>query len=811
MTSAPLLLAMAMAGTTPANDSISLSPVTVEAQAVTVSMRGDTLVFCVANFMEHRYERLRALLQNLPGVEVTADGTIKAKGRAVDHLLINGRKLTGIKESTVIDNLRAEALVSIKLYDEASERDRETGMVNGKEEQVMDLVTKEDKRHGWLVDMTAGGGTHERYSANASASRFSEEWQNMFTATLDNLPGTLGIGESYYDKLQKTVPTADAHRRNVSGLAGWENESWKIDASAYYDGSKSEDGSRSIFETMLPGMESVQYIHDDSRNKSHTVSMQLGLEWHDSLTTIHIDPFITWTRSEGYYHHQSHTVNEKRQKLNNQYADNNSSTRSLDAELGIRLNHKLRSKRGRNIDVALGLNTNRQDEVTANGNIISYLMPPVMHTRSLRLSDGITNRSGMQLRLSYVEPLLESLKLQAEYVVGYRMDDADNPVYQVDNADFGVQDHKHLTRNDSLSRDANNRELAQRGRVVMQLSRGKVRMSIGGVVDAGNAHTKYERHKLNLDTIHNTVDWSPELHLTWRGEDGWSFTATYDGRTLHPSILDLIPVEDSSDPLNIRCGNPGLKNAFMHTMNISFFFFSPTNGRQFNLQIGGDLEQRSLTQSVSYDAKSGVRRYSTINVDGNRRADGSWGFQTPMGASHDWYLDLQGDVHFARKVGEQDVDGGNPYSYATRQTQVMQYGAVQFKRWGMSVKPYGYGQYERLRSSLDGALERDTYTFGYGGVVRYDSSFGLSLAVDVYNHCRRGYAETMMNKDEVIIDAELSFAFLRGRNAELSLMACDMLGQRDMLRHYTATSGRSEHLYEKAVNSYAMATFTYRF
>lgn len=47
-------------------------------------------------------------------------------------------------------------------------------------------------------------------------------------------------------------------------------------------------------------------------------------------------------------------------------------------------------------------------------------------------------------------------------------------------------------------------------------------------------------------------------------------TFNYDGRTRQPSLSDLMPLTDNSNPLYITRGNPDLKQMFAHSMRISF-------------------------------------------------------------------------------------------------------------------------------------------------------------------------------------------------------------------------------------------------
>jgi hypothetical protein len=42
------------------------------------------------------------------------------------------------------------------------------------------------------------------------------------------------------------------------------------------------------------------------------------------------------------------------------------------------------------------------------------------------------------------------------------------------------------------------------------------------------------------------------------------------GRTEQPSVTQLSPVIDVSDPLNIRYGNPDLKPSFQHRFNVRY-------------------------------------------------------------------------------------------------------------------------------------------------------------------------------------------------------------------------------------------------
>jgi len=66
-----------------------------------------------------------------------------------------------------------------------------------------------------------------------------------------------------------------------------------------------------------------------------------------------------------------------------------------------------------------------------------------------------------------------------------------------------------------------------------------------------------------------------------------------------------------------------------------------------------------------------------------------------------------------------------------------------------------------------------------------------------------------MNTDELIWNASLSFSFLKGNKASLSLAAYDILHQRSTVNRSMSATSRTD-TENKSITSYFMATLTYR-
>ena len=97
-------------------DSILLRELTVTGALHPIVQRGDTLIYDVSAFPLPDGSRLRELPYRLPGVDVTADGIIRAQGVEVSCLLLNGRDFFSGNRSVVLDNLPAEVLLEIQIY-----------------------------------------------------------------------------------------------------------------------------------------------------------------------------------------------------------------------------------------------------------------------------------------------------------------------------------------------------------------------------------------------------------------------------------------------------------------------------------------------------------------------------------------------------------------------------------------------------------------------------------------------------------------------------------------------------------------------
>ncbi len=819
-------------------DSITMSELVVAAATRPVSMKGDTLVYDVASFPLAEGSRLRELLKRLPGVEVTSEGVIRAQGRVVTRILLNGKDFFASNKSVALDNLPAEVLTKIKVYDKVEESDAEMGL-RGSTEKVIDVTTKPDKDNGWFCDLAGGGGTEERYMGNVSLSQFNNVWQNMLSVAADNLPGTFGIGDSYYEKLTREPSTGDTDRRSYNLVMGRTKGAWEVNGTAYLNAHKGVNGSRSLLESYLENETSYTATTSESESEGRSLNSSLTVEWRDSLTSFSLEPtfdfgaqdYLSAYRSSTYdadpyrfeYPPFGQNFNTAPAHIVN-YNRNESEARERNYSLHVktRLTRRL-SRRGNSLRVELAVENGRTWGEELNMNHVVYFRHRVSEP-TLRHTDHPQRTLQLRGRLTYVHPLTSRLKLLLEYGADYRRQRMEQPVYSLDrrmSSASGLGPHPIVspaTYRDSLSRFATNVYTRHRAKALLQYAHNNLHLTVGVQANPQRTDTRYRRFRMEVDTARTVMNWTPEFSFYYKRNNTWNISLQYTGTTAQPDLFYLLPIPEDSDPLNRRTGNPGLRPSFTHSLSLTFFYFRPEMQRQLSLSAAGNVVQNAMTQLMYYHATSGTRFYKPMNVNGNRSWSGTWSMGTSFVEHPEWYVDMQGELSVVRDVGLQAVthdevmpDETAHTEYTTHHLNVQNYLGIQWQKGALSMKPYAYASYAALRSSLSGAEKRDVWVFGYGMVTRWESDCGVSLAADVYNHSRRGFIGNDLNSNEFICDAEVAYSFLKGRAATVRLQGCDLLGQRALTRGYMGVSGRKETAYTHSTNSYVLLSFSYRF
>lgn len=285
-------------------DSLKASKVSAEIPLVKTS--GDTVIFNAAAVSTLPGEKLSAILEQLPGVQVGTD-KITVFGRQVKRTYINGKLIYGDLPITAVNHLDAEDVKSVRVYEELNLSDRQKGLLHGDKDMVMDVQTKEKFISAANFTAMLAGGLDEkkdidgdplyRYSGYLSGNLFSEKLVLNAAAAAYNVSAvklgalhpallTPGTRLSNNDYSENTAANIGLEKYWKDRLFG---NSLKVGYS--YGKEFSKAGQRSQEEYLATGSSPAMMYADTSttksRSNSHSVDANLVIN-SEKLKTIEL-------------------------------------------------------------------------------------------------------------------------------------------------------------------------------------------------------------------------------------------------------------------------------------------------------------------------------------------------------------------------------------------------------------------------------------------------------------------------------------------------------------------------------------------
>ena len=178
---------------TMAADVVQLKGLEVAAHAAKVAVSGDSLVYNAAAYRVPEGSTLEALVKQLPGAKVDKEGNITINGKTVSKILVDGKEFFLNDKEVAMKNIPTEMIDQLKTYDRKSDLSRVTGIDDGEEETVLDLMVKKGMKNGWYGNVNLGAGTQHRYAERFNVNRFNDDFQATLLGSANNV-SDMGFG-----------------------------------------------------------------------------------------------------------------------------------------------------------------------------------------------------------------------------------------------------------------------------------------------------------------------------------------------------------------------------------------------------------------------------------------------------------------------------------------------------------------------------------------------------------------------------------------------------------------------------------------
>ena len=828
-----------------ASDAIMLKEAVVTAEAPQVTVSGDTLGYNASAYRTPEGAMLEELVKKLPGAEVDDDGNVKINGKEVKKLMVDGKEFFGGDVKTGLQNLPVDMVEKISAYDRQSDNARITGIDDGEEETVLDLTVKKGMNQGWVGNFDGGLGTEDRYSANGNVNRFASHGAKSSQFSLIGRANNVGDRRFGGGGGPQWRRNNGLNASKELGLNyAMENEKFEFGASARYNYRDNDVQSLGQVQNFLLNSANSSYMNTNSasRNKNENFFGNIRMEWRpDSMTTFFMRGSVSKGDTRGASNSLSATYNsdpfalvynpyqyldfdsEENEKLdaarvNASDSKSLSESNSLSGNVNMQLTRKLNNE-GRNVTLRVIGNYGDSESERYTNNFTRYYGDGIVTVEDTirRYIHTPTNNYSLGAEMSYSEPLADKVYLQFSYRFTYNYNESDNSTY---NLPFGwlisdglpgqFSQHKSEWFDPEQSKYAEYKKYNHDARVTFRVNRDTWRMSAG--VAFRPQQTKMEYVKGATDTIatRNVFNFSPEVDFRYQPQKQTQLRFSYRGRTSDPSMENLLPITDNSDPLNIRMGNPGLKPSFSHNMNLNFNTFNMDAQRGIFSALNGSFTQNSISNIRKYNEATGGWTTMPENINGNWNVFGMFGVNTAFKNNKKFTIGTFTNASYNNNVGY--LTTGEMKDAQKNTTTGLTLGERlngTYRNDWVEVGVNGSLNYTFEKDKLNPQNNQEPYTFSYGGNLQFYTPWKMTISTNMTNQARRGYTDASMNRNELIWNAQVAQSFLKGA-LTFSFEWNDILQEQSNITRSYTSSGSSVYTYN-GVNSYGMVRVIYRF
>ena len=779
-----------------------------------ITVKEDTIEFNADTYKTQANAVVEDLLKRLPGVEVGSDGKITANGKEVKKILIDGKEFFSDDPTVASKNIPADMINKLQVIDRKSDLARLTGVDDGDDETVINLSVKKGMNNGWFGTVNAGYGTDKRYVGNVMINHFRDG--NQFTLLGGgNNTNNLGFGDGAQGRFQRWGGDRGVTSSQYAGInfniGSKEDEHFRVGGDIMYSHSDRDTRTSTARQNLLTDSVSYYDANTAARDKSHNIRGDFRIKWEvDSNNTLEFRPNFSFNfnKSERGDSSLTRAGDAARTYVNRSLSNFFNDGKSF--EWGARLiyNHKVASHPGRSQSLMLNYRySNVREDADTYTNNTYYLLEDEdelidQTANNRRKTHNITGR------ISWTEPLGDVRNarfLELSYRGNYRYTTSDKMVY--DNERDGTWPGGTIYDsewNEGLSNSFRNTFYNQEFSVGFRQVRKAYNLNVGLSVNSAMSKSK--------DLINSARDikerwaWSVAPYARFR----YKFTETrnlnffYRMRANQPSITQLQPVADESNPKNIIIGNPELKPTFNHNINLRFGDFAQGAQRSIMAMMNVDFAQNSIVSDVTTDELTGGRITSYTNVGGVWSAMAMNMLSFPFGANKVWYF----TSHMFTRYG---VTKSVTNSIENRSnTWFINYSpGLAFRNSVFDIELRPRYSFQNTTTSVLKSNARNIHTWGGNFNGTYSAPFGLVVSTDLRYSTTSGYSDGY-NSDQWIWNGSIAYQFLKEKQAALTISVYDILGQRKNINR-NVTGDYIEDVYYNSLGRYGMLTFTYRF
>jgi len=786
-------------------ESATLDEVVVSFKKPPIVVKEDTLEFNADSYKVKPESLAEDLLKKLPGIEVDRDGNITAQGQEVTKVYVDGKPFFGGDFKMATQNLPADIIDKIQLIDQKSDKARFTKVDDGQREKIINITIKKNKKVGYFGRASAGAGTDDRYNARMNLNRFKNSRQMSVFGSANNVNASDknggGGGGKDKDGLNTTQRLGFNYRNSFknkldlsSSIAWNNNNSLNIKDLARQD---------------LRADTNTGYNEQSRAKRSNQrFNWNADLEYKpDSMTEIRGRINATYSMGENSQQSTFQRLKDFYGQLSEGRRINSSESNNLNFSGDFNYMRRFK-KAGRSITFGLSANTsdNGSDSYLDYENLgVTENYTPFSDIRK-QYTEKNSRNNNARFSFSYTEPILEKYLLDFSY--GYAFNKAND-----DTRTFDWLNGEYTDVNDSLTNFFRNNSHTQDAALKFVGTGKNYTYNFGArMQDITRENFNVSKDILAKQSFTNVV---PSAGISFFNKKGRNANIFYNGDIKQPTLQQLQPVPEASNPMYQFLGNPDLVNEYSH--NFSYKYEEFISSKEISISANGRLTtvENKIINYSDWDS-TGKQFARPINIDGT------------------WNTGLWANTSFPiiRKVLRVSFNTGGSYNKGKAFVRQPLYDGLGKKVGDTSMLNTSTG----ITYNFGGGLNldvNDILSFSYRGRmnknnVRYSDEENMNTNFSSYTHSfdldldvpggitmKTGFdvrtnkgGTATYNQSVYFWNAELSKHFLK-RRLFVSLQGYDLLNQNQNVNRSVTANAIVDEI-SNALNRYFMLSVSYR-
>jgi hypothetical protein len=793
-----------------------------------IKIKGDTLEFLADSFKVKEGAMVEDLLKVMPGIQVNKNGEITAMGEKVEKVLVDGEEFFGDDPTVATQNIQSKVVEKVQVFDKKSDQAAFTGFDDGEEQKTINLKLKKDMNKGAFGKVELGGGWEDRWKNQAMINAFKDKrqfsvyglmssngetglgWEDRNTYTgsgggmqMDEDGGFMWNFSSDDDDVSFGRGGTEGITKAWTGGARyankWNENKHQLNVNYSFGRINRVKKETSFTQNLFPGNTYLTRDTANSFSSRNTHRISGKYTWNpDTSTSIiyNLNTRLSFNENESF--NATHNITNNELPISSSARTNTSTSTTTRVSNNLVVNRKL-NKPGRTVSLNTSYvyTNNDADGKLDGGNTYTLAGNPLSEKLDQKKVQGqLTDYFNADI--SYTEPI--GKKFLAKVLYGYSIDGSNSEKSTlIKNSSV---DETYGTRIDSLSSDFDSYVQGHTVGAELKLNEKKYNSTVGLRARYSIFHQEDLVRNLNYD--YNRINLFPSLRFNYKFDQFSRLTFNYSGSTRQPSITQLQPVQDNSNPLEIYIGNPNLKIGYNQSFNVNYFNYKVLSSRSIYTGLNFSNSFNNIALNRTFD-ELGRTINQYVNLQGGYNATLWGGIQTKIPKTElTGKLNLNGNINHAPNIFNNVKGITNSYSITFSP-------GIQYNKEEKIFLDVNIGaMYNNSKSSIQRSASIQFLSFVPSASVTYYLPFNLEFNGEAdyqYNPPVGPYANSF---SRLLLDAGLSYRMLKNKNLTWSLSIEDMLNQNRGYERNTTNNFNTERNY-MTLGRYWMAGLVWTF